>query len=85
MLLQVLVKHNRQTDTNQGPVKGRADVHTAKTTSTGSDNGNGISRSESGSGGRSDGGSRSNSSMGTAAVAKACHGYTVGRLFAHRT
>jgi len=39
MLLQILVEHNRQTDTNQGPVKGRAGVHTAAVTSTGGNNG----------------------------------------------
>jgi hypothetical protein len=75
------VKHYKQTDTNQGPSKGRAGVHAAAATSTGGDNSNngnsgrynsngggrckcgsrckssgsdGVSRTESGGGGRSE-------------------------------
>ena len=41
MVLQVLVKHHRQPDTNQRPAKGSVGIHAAAATSTGGDNGNG--------------------------------------------
>ena len=40
MVLQVLVKHHRQPDTNQRPAKGSVGVHAATATSTGGDNSN---------------------------------------------
>ena len=77
MLLQVLGKHHRQKDMNQGLVKGRVNIHTATATNTSSDNGDGsnsnrydsneggVCKSSTSTSGSSDGVSRSKSSSGS--------------------